>query len=349
MTTTSNTRTPDLLDELNNTKAVVKEVNQLVSQIVEKLNSLLGGTAKDSVDKSKQALDNLQGLFKTFKEQEGALKAYLSSNGSGEITGLIEQGKLKKQQLEQAKAIFDPLQKAFNDGTLTSSEQIESFKQLELQIKTLEATVDPLAEKISSIFSKAMKDPLYEFIMGTKTAEEAFKTMAISIVNDLAKLALQEGLSQIFSSLGGSGSGGGFFGFLSGLFNFNAKGGVYKTPGISAYSNQVVNQPTFAAFAKGGAIFGEAGAEAIMPLTRTGSGELAVKAVQDIQNGPGNTFTTGINVNITGGQTTTTTNTDHSNRNSLALAQVIDQAIRERLSREIKQGGLIWQIRNGAY
>ncbi|GGX32821.1 phage tail tape measure protein [Pigmentiphaga litoralis] len=59
----------------------------------------------------------------------------------------------------------------------------------------------------------------------------------------------------------------------------NAKGGVYQSPSLSSYSDQVVNRPTLFAFAKGAGLMGEAGPEAIMPLTRTPSGSLGVRAI----------------------------------------------------------------------
>jgi phage-related minor tail protein len=53
---------------------------------------------------------------------------------------------------------------------------------------------------------------------------------------------------------------------------------VFSGPGISAYSNQVVSKPTLFPFAKGIGLMGEAGDEAILPLTRTSSGNLGVEA-----------------------------------------------------------------------
>jgi phage-related minor tail protein len=68
---------------------------------------------------------------------------------------------------------------------------------------------------------------------------------------------------------------------MGGAFDFfgaaNASGGVYSGKGISAYSGQVVDRPTIFPFARGIGLMGEAGAEAILPLTRVGS-ELGVKA-----------------------------------------------------------------------
>ena len=54
-----------------------------------------------------------------------------------------------------------------------------------------------------------------------------------------------------------------------------AQGGV--PGGLSAYRNGIYDSPQFFRFASGG-VFGEAGAEAIMPLTRTPSGDLGVKS-----------------------------------------------------------------------
>lgn len=63
-----------------------------------------------------------------------------------------------------------------------------------------------------------------------------------------------------------------------GLFAANAKGGVYDSPSLSAYSGGVYNTPTFFKFARGAGVFAEAGPEAIMPLSRTADGKLGVKA-----------------------------------------------------------------------
>lgn len=58
----------------------------------------------------------------------------------------------------------------------------------------------------------------------------------------------------------------------------NAKGGVYNSPSLSAYSGQVHSTPKLFAFAKGAGVFGEAGPEAIMPLSRGPDGKLGVQA-----------------------------------------------------------------------
>lgn len=62
---------------------------------------------------------------------------------------------------------------------------------------------------------------------------------------------------------------------FGGLFA-NADGGVYSGAGISAYSGQLVSSPTVFPFAKGIGLMGEAGPEAILPLSRGSDGKLGV-------------------------------------------------------------------------
>jgi phage-related minor tail protein len=54
---------------------------------------------------------------------------------------------------------------------------------------------------------------------------------------------------------------------------------VYDSPSLSSFSGGVYDSPQLFAFAKGAGVFGEAGPEAIMPLTRGADGSLGVRAI----------------------------------------------------------------------
>ncbi|MEN4395789.1 phage tail tape measure protein [Enterobacter cloacae] len=113
-----------------------------------------------------------------------------------------------------------------------------------------------------------------------------------SVLASMQKIILN---AMIVNSLQSSISGGGFLGGLfggagsggstpSGAYNsaasglqLNAKGGTYASASLSAYSNSIVRTPTYFAFAKGAGLMGEAGPEAIMPLTRSADGSLGVR------------------------------------------------------------------------
>src|SRR5690606_36467960 len=86
------------------------------------------------------------------------------------------------------------------------------------------------------------------------------------------------------TSGGGGGLLGGLFSWIGGLFS--AKGNVFCSSGVQAFAqgasfaNSVVDKPTAFAFGRGGAnlrIMGEAGPEAVMPLTRGPDGNLGVQ------------------------------------------------------------------------
>ncbi|HGD3791128.1 TPA: phage tail tape measure protein, partial [Enterobacter roggenkampii] len=112
-----------------------------------------------------------------------------------------------------------------------------------------------------------------------------------SVLASMQKIILNAMIvNSLQSSMGGSGFLGGLFGGSaggstpSGSYNsaasglqLNAKGGAYASASLSAYSNRIVRSPTYFAFAKGAGLMGEAGPEAIMPLTRSADGSLGVR------------------------------------------------------------------------
>lgn len=108
---------------------------------------------------------------------------------------------------------------------------------------------------------------------------------ALSGSSFLSMLGMGSGAAA--ASAGGYTPSGAYASAASGV-QFNAKGGVYASENLSAYSNSIVSTPTYFAFAKGAGLMGEAGPEAIMPLTRAGNGSLAVRAVLPTQQGGGN-------------------------------------------------------------
>ncbi|WP_449507579.1 phage tail tape measure protein, partial [Enterobacter hormaechei] len=106
---------------------------------------------------------------------------------------------------------------------------------------------------------------------------DSWKDWGVSVLkiiqNVLVNMAVANGVSSIGSlfSFGASSaataSSGTAIQNAGANFTFNAKGNVYDSPSLSAYSNGVFQTPQLFAFAKGAGIFGEAGPEAIMPLT----------------------------------------------------------------------------------
>ncbi|WP_374491582.1 phage tail tape measure protein [Brachymonas sp.] len=190
---------------------------------------------------------------------------------------------------------------------------------------------------ISNAF-KGMEDALVSF---TTTGKMDFKSFANSVIADISRIIVR---AQITSPLagwlnglfGGGGTGGvGSFDLTTG-FSFNALGGVYSSPSLSAYSGQVVSSPTPFAFAAGAGIMGEAGPEAIMPLKRGPDGSLGVRAVGGSGSGGGDVYVT---VNADTGNTAIS---GDGNGGQLArFGQMLGGKVRQIILDEKRPGGLL--------
>ncbi|MEI9825534.1 phage tail tape measure protein [Enterobacter bugandensis] len=197
----------------------------------------------------------------------------------------------------------------------------------------------------------------------------SWKSWGISVLQIIEKVALQ---MAVVSAMGGASSGSGIFGSLIGSvgsffggaagasastgtaisnygssFQFNAKGGVYDSPSLSAFSNGIVRNPTMFAFAKGGAgIMGEAGPEAIMPLTRAPDGSLGVRAVgagggQSVSSAPQ------VYITIDGNGNTSTQTSPGLEQFGADVGRFVDQRYKQNVMRDISPGGDIWNAMKG--
>ena len=83
-------------------------------------------------------------------------------------------------------------------------------------------------------------------------------------------------------------------------------------------------------------MMGEAGPEAIMPLTRTSSGDLGVKAV-----GAGNSMVIAPVINITVQGGSEEQNQDSANRVGAAVKKAIDDTVMTVILRERRPGGVL--------
>lgn len=141
---------------------------------------------------------------------------------------------------------------------------------------TIVSTMDGLVSNISDALAGNVVD---------------WRNWGSSILQEISKILMNAAIVNGLKSLSGTMSGaGGWIGavgdWLSGAVA-NAKGGVYTSANLSAYSNTIVDTPTYFAFAKGAGLMGEAGPEAIMPLTRAADGSLGVRAIGNVNGGSG--------------------------------------------------------------
>ncbi|EDV7107462.1 phage tail tape measure protein [Salmonella enterica subsp. enterica] len=141
-----------------------------------------------------------------------------------------------------------------------------------------------MTENVFTDAFNSMADGIANFAL---TGKMDFRSFTVSILADLAKMEARIAASKLLGSvLGMFGAGASAGGSTpSGAYSSaalsvipNADGGVYRSAGLSQYSGSIVNRPTFFAFARGAAVMGEAGPEAILPLRRGANGKLGVVA-----------------------------------------------------------------------
>ncbi|MDR2297844.1 MAG: phage tail tape measure protein [Comamonas sp.] len=211
-----------------------------------------------------------------------------------------------------------------------------------------------VAQMSASAFTnafKGMEDALVSFAM---TGKADFKSLANSMIAEIVRMQARAAISGLF---GGVSSGGGLLGSIvsgvSSLFGgstANAKGGVYDSPSLSTYRNQVHATPQLFAFANGMGVFGEAGPEAIMPLTRAPDGNLGVRALAPLPTAGGMAAVqveVFVDASSGTGQMQGPATSRSSDATSQQLGKMLGGMFKDLLTREMRPGGVLWAFKNG--
>ncbi|WP_236202611.1 phage tail tape measure protein [Pseudomonas lactis] len=222
-----------------------------------------------------------------------------------------------------------------------------------------------IAGQTKSLFGNAfssMEDSIVNFAM---TGKMSFSDFTKSILADMARIATRQAASGLLGSLVGLGisAAGSYFGGgattsagstaagyspdvlagWSGVTQANGgawSGGVQMFADGGAFTNSIVSKPTAFGMANGKTgVMGEAGEEAIMPLTRTSSGKLGVMAM-----GGGGSGSTQINVEVHidgDGNASSTADAPGYDLFGKELANFVEQKYQELRSKDMRQGGVI--------
>ncbi|WP_272663905.1 MULTISPECIES: phage tail tape measure protein [unclassified Providencia] len=210
---------------------------------------------------------------KYVKQQEARQKAIADSLGKStiELQRALEMEQLRTvygdtpqwNKVKSAKqATFDKEDAAKTDWASGASTAWGNYRDAALD-------ANAQIQNVTSATLNGFSSQLAETLTG---GEANFKDFTRSILKMLAEIAIKMTIVKGFEA----------FGF--GSVTPNANGGVYNTPGLSAYSGQIVSKPTLFPFARGAGLMGEAGPEAILPLRRGIDGKLGVIAANTKQN-----------------------------------------------------------------
>ena len=271
----------------------------------------------------------VKNLTAEYSAQDSRLKSLISGTDRGQQT---------QKMMDEALA-----ESALRDGKIDTTTYDQIIEKLGEVKDTGKDTFKELQDAIDG-WGRQSAEAIAEFCISGKLS---FSDMTQSIVKDMMTMMIKksitaplaEGLSGVFGSLFGGLFGGGAAssaGFLGNGITLNANGGVFDSPSLSAYSGQIVSQPTMFAFAKGAGLMGEAGPEAILPLSRGSDGKLGVKC-----GGSGD-----VQVNIT---INSTDGSDQSNSKGDAkdgwtqFAQRIKGMILDEMTTQKRPGGVLYQ------
>lgn len=217
------------------------------------------------------------GVHDQIRMRELEAEALMAVAGSAsEYANAIEFARMKARLLNEAEKegiTITPAYRAEIERLATAYS--ESGKAAEDALKNIEAQTQ-FSGEVASTIQSSFTSLFSAIVEGGKSAGDVVADLG----KKLAGMAAQEATFRLLGAVlpGVFGAGG----FLN--LRAAANGGVFSGPGINEYSGKVVDKPTIFPFAKGAGLMGEAGPEAVLPLTRIG-GKLGVRA----QGGGGGT------------------------------------------------------------
>lgn len=229
-----------------------------------------------------------------------------------------------------------------------------------------------VAGQTKSLFTSAfssMEDSVANFAI---TGKGSFSDFTKSILVDMAKIATRQASSAVLGSLfgaatsylsggastaasAGSTAAGYSDSALSGWSGVaQAKGGAWSN-GVqmfangAAFTNSIVSKPTAFGIAGGGVgVMGEAGDEAIMPLTRTAGGQLGVRALGGGGSSGSNTYNFPVSVAVqTSGDSGGASTQEASTQLGKGIQQAAKTEAETAIARALQPGGSIWRLTNG--
>ncbi|HCD3004948.1 TPA: phage tail tape measure protein [Enterobacter cloacae] len=245
----------------------------------------------------------------------------------------------------------------------SSKDSADAQYQTALELYRSQSDFNNLALGLVEATRERTTNVLTGLLTKTQTFKEGltnlFSTLTQSIIQNLVDMAAQALLTNtILSSImsvgssvfGAVGSGAGAstgtaIADYGSNFQFNAKGGVYSSSDLSTYSGQIVDNPTFFAFAKGAGVMGEAGPEAIMPLTRAADGSLGVRAVNGA--GAGGDMAPKVYITIDSNGNTSAQVPSGLEQFGADVGRFVDQRYKQNVMRDIRPGGDIWNAMKG--
>jgi lambda family phage tail tape measure protein len=312
----------------------------------------------DALDAAVKAEEERKAVLKSIDEEIAALQKETDTYGMSEtairlyemslkdategqkesVEVLMRDLEIKKQVAQVMEDIKTPLDeyaekmRVLNDllamGEINQGQYAEAAekarKAMEAAAKDEKDILDDLKKAIEG-WGQDSADALVEFGL---TGKKTFSDFADSVIKDILRMIVYQTMMQPLMS-GISGAVSGFFsgagaggGAARSVPVAVAKGGVFEGGSLTPFARGgIVNRPTIFPMASGMGLMGEAGPEAVMPLTRLPGGDLGVKS------GGGNN----IKINIINNNGSDVSTQQSETSQGLQLDVMIDQAVAKKL------------------
>jgi len=312
----------------------------------------------DALDAAVKAEEDRKAVLKSIDEEIAALQKEADTYGMSEtairlyemslkdategqkesVEVLMRDLEIKKQVAQVMEDIKTPLDeyaekmRVLNDllamGEINQGQYAEAAekarKAMEDAAKDEKGILDDLKKAIEG-WGQDSADALVEFGL---TGKKSFSDFADSVIKDILRMIVYQTMMQPLMSgisgavsgfFSGAGAGGGAVGSVPVAV---AKGGVFSHGNITPFARGgVVSRPTIFPMARGMGLMGEAGPEAVMPLTRLPGGDLGVKS------GGGNN----IKINIINNNGSDVSTQQSETSQGLQLDVMIDQAVAKKM------------------
>lgn len=331
------------IDKISSEKLSQKKYDQLYNAYMkeyEEARSEAWSQAQDYA-KAKMELDELQKALDDRNDKEAEslrlieqqIQAWnkLNVSANQKINDLITQKSLigaGTYETVYTQTLTDLTRQAEGEGLALTPERTQQLKQYAEDTARLSDEVEKLNDKYN-LAKSSVKSFFSEMRQGLKEGESAWEAFGNAVLNVLDKIidkAMDFGVDMLFMA------GRSYFGDISSGSTWNpATSAPAVKPKMVAnggvFSNGIYSSPTVFQFAKGGkfGVMGEAGPEAVMPLTRGPDGSLGVKAA--------NTNSSPVIVNVINNSTAQAHVEQRQTSQGIELDVVIDQLVAEKMNK----------------
>lgn len=334
--------------------------------------------ADENVRKQREQTDALKDLTDAARKYRD--EATLTTTTSG----MSDRQRTRFDDQQQVERVFDKTDK----GSAAVAQRQEALDALDKKYQAISASEADWMSGVSRGYNswlENLNNVSGSVSQGVQTTlDSAFSNMATMLVSSkadwkswgistlemISKVALQMALVNTIGSststlstvlgaavtVGGAAAGGASSAsannsFSSGSYSglsLNAKGGVYDSSDLSSYSNSVVHSPTRFAFAKGAGLMGEAGPEAIMPLTRAADGSLGVRSVSGgASTMSGSSSAPQVYIQIDGNGNSSTQSSSGYEQFGSEIGRMVEQKYLEMRNKDLKPGGALYKTMKG--